>query len=203
MKKIVLLIIFLSSILICFVQCKTTKSNNVLDANGTWRQEVLKFPLIFARSLPYKGEEHIRFAEGWGDVTSEEYFSYVFVWILEENPNLTTKKVESDMNTYFTGLMKMGLIINFRFFKKLPQTSVSFTSNSGSNTSFLGSIEMYDAFFKKENILLNATVSVSYCNKIGKHIVFFRLSPKDFRHAIWKKLNDVAIKFDCNLKLKS
>ncbi len=200
MKKRMLLIIFLPSILICFVQCKTTKTTNLLDADETWRQEVLKFPLIFARSLPYKGEEHIRFAEGWGDVTSEEYFSYVFVWVLEEDPNLAVEQIESDMNNYFTGLMKMGLITKFRFFKKLPQTSVSFTKKSQLNKHFTGVIKVYDAFFKKENIVLNSKVSMSYCNKTGKHMVFFRLSPKDFKHPIWKKLNDVDIRFDCNFK---
>ncbi len=200
MKKRVLLIIFLSSILISFVRCKTAKSDNILDGDETWRQEVLKFPLIFARSLPYKGEEHIRFAKGWGDAYSEEYFSYVFVWVLEENPNLTSERLESDMNIYFSGLMKMGLISKFRFFKKLPQTSVSFTNKNQSIKSFKGVIEVYDAFFKKENIFLNSKVSISYCNTIGKHIVFFRLSPKEFDHFVWKNLDRVNIKFNCNTK---
>ena len=107
--------------------CKSIKTENLLEAPHTWRKEVLEFPLIFARSLPYKGEEHIRFAEGWGDVNDEDYFSYVFIWILEDDPDLTSSRVASDMDTYFTGLMKTGLLTKLKFFKKLPKTKVNFS----------------------------------------------------------------------------
>ncbi|GAA4278571.1 hypothetical protein GCM10022259_32960 [Aquimarina mytili] len=159
----------------------------------------MKFPLIFARSLPYKGEEHIRFAKGWGDTTSEEYFSYVFVWILDESSGFTADKIKENMDIYFTGLMKTGLIIKLRFFKRLPKTLVMISEDDPEENSYKGKIRVYDAFFKKEEINLNSKVSISYCKKIDKHLVFFRLSPKEFEHAIWKDLDDVRIKFDCNL----
>ncbi len=187
-------------ICMCIANCKTVKSDNLLEAPDTWRKEVLGFPLIFAKSLPYKGEEHIRFAEGWGDVNSESYFSYVFLWSLDENPSLTVEKIESDMDIYFTGLMKMGLIIKFKFFKKLPQTLTSFSEHGYTDKSFKGVIEVYDAFFKKEKITLNSKISVSYCDEIKKHFVYFRLSPKEFQDPIWIELNKVDVKVDCNME---
>jgi len=181
--------------------CKTTKTNNLLEAPDTWRKEVLKFPLIFARSLSYEGEEHIRFAEGWGDVDDEGYFSYVFVWILENNPQLTVSKIESDVEIYFTGLMKTGLLTKLRFFKKLPKTIVSFNKSEHTNTFFEGKIEVYDAFFKKDMITLNTKIATNYCNKIEKYIVYFRLSPKEFKEPIWDDLQAVKIKHNCSEKL--
>ncbi len=192
LRIILILIIGLS-----IISCKTTKTDNILKAPDTWRKEVLEFPLIFAKSLPYKGEEHIRFAEGWGDIKSREYFSYVFVWILEKNPDLTISKLESDMDVYFTGLMKMGLLTKFRFFKKLPKTKVIFKKSKTSNAHFEGNIEVYDAFFKKEKILLNIKVSEAFCSKINKHIIYFRLSPKKFKDTLWNDLNKVDIEFNC------
>ncbi|WP_160114512.1 hypothetical protein [Aquimarina sp. AU474] len=189
-------IITIIGVCICVVNCKTVKTDNLLEAPDSWRQEVLEFPLLFARSLPYKGEEHIRFAEGWGDINSESYFSYVFLWSLDENPDLTITKIESDMNIYFTGLMKMGLITKFRFFKKLPKTVASFKEE---DKSFEGIIEVYEAFFKKEMIILNTKISISYCNKQGKHFVYFRLSPKKFQDPIWDELHKVKVKFDCDI----
>ena len=91
---------------------------NVLEAKNDWRSEVLEFPLIFARDLEYEGEEHIRFAPGWGEIDSEDYFSYVFLWMIKENPNLNSSKLESILNIYFDGLMNTGAITNFSFFKK-------------------------------------------------------------------------------------
>lgn len=178
--------------------CKTVKSENLLDAPDTWRKEVLAFPLIFARSLSYQGEEHIRFADGWGDVAEEGYFSYVFIWVLENNPNLTVSQVTSDMELYFNGLMKMGLLTKLRFLKKLPETTAIFKESPKSDASFEGVIEVYDAFFKKENIRLHTKVATSYCDEIKKHIVYFRLSPKDFNAPIWNDLNKVEMKIECN-----
>ncbi len=196
MKKVTYSILFSALLMVC-VQCRAIKNENYLSAPDTWRGEVLNFPLIFAKSLSYKGEEHIRFAKGWGDVDDDAYFSYVFVWILEKDPQMTIQKLETDMDTYFTGLMKMGLIIKFRFFKKLPKTFVSFREDDSRDNSFKGTISVYDAFFRKEKILLHSKVSMSYCKKIKKHFVFFRLSPKEFEHSMWKDLENVSIKFDC------
>ncbi len=177
--------------------CKTVKIDNLLNAPDTWRSEVLEFPLIFARSLPYTGEEHIRFADGWEDLNHEGYFSYVFIWVLNTDPGLTVSKIESDMDTYFTGLMKMGLLSKFNFFKRLPKTKTMFRE-AESKESFKGQIEVYDAFFKKNKILLNAKVSSSYCNNLEKYIVYFELSPKEFDAPIWYDLDKVMVKHNCD-----
>lgn len=192
LQKIVVLII-----MIMINGCKSTKIENLLEAPNTWRKEVLEFPLIFAQSLPYKGEEHIRFAEGWGDVDDEDYFSYVFIWVLEDDPNLTSSRVTSDMDTYFTGLMKTGLLTKLKFFKKLPKTKVTIYKSQGLNSMFEGKIEVYDAFFKREKIVLNAKINSSYCSVLKRYIVYFRLSPKEFHEPIWEDLQAVKIKYDC------
>ncbi|WP_405207038.1 hypothetical protein [Aquimarina sp. LLG6339-5] len=198
MKARLLQIILSFVIFILIEGCKTNQIDNLLEAPDTWRKEVLEFPLIFARSLPYEGEEHIRFAEGWGDKEHEEYFSYVFIWVLDTNPNLTVSKIESDMETYFTGLMKTGLLTKLRLFKKLPNTNTTFKKSEDSTSSFDGIIEVYDVFFKNEYIKLHTKISLSYCNHLKKYIVYFRVSPKSFDESIWRELNQVDIKLDCN-----
>ncbi|WP_254519255.1 hypothetical protein [Aquimarina sp. Aq78] len=66
--------------------------DNVLEAKNDWRSEVLEFPLIFAGNLDYQGEEHIRFAPGWGDTNKEDYFSYIFLWMIEKKPGFKLLK---------------------------------------------------------------------------------------------------------------
>jgi hypothetical protein len=54
-----------------------------------WRTETIAFPLDFAPSIAYHGEEQIRFAPGMFNAAAPDYFSYVFVWIVDEQPALT------------------------------------------------------------------------------------------------------------------
>ena len=105
LKKVMIgvlaLIVLISIIAITLYFRLSNDIENILIANEDWRSEVLEFPLIFANDLEYDGEEHVRFAPGWGKEDQEDYFSYVFVWLLEENPNLTSSILENNMNIYF------------------------------------------------------------------------------------------------------
>ncbi len=95
-------------ITLLFVQCgNDTNNKNLLSASGNWRGEVIEFPLEFDTSKQYSGIEYVRFAPGWGKDGASDYFSYAFLWDLSENPQLSAKKLESQMETYFDGLMSM------------------------------------------------------------------------------------------------
>ena len=89
-----------------FIQCNTSTPENKLLAPKNWKSEIIKFPLKFAPTLKYSGEEYVRFAPGWGDITASDYFSYAFLWNINEAPQLSTSKLEQEMEAYFDGLMK-------------------------------------------------------------------------------------------------
>ncbi len=169
--------------------------NNVLEAKNDWRSEVLEFPLIFAGDLDYEGEEHIRFAPGWGETNSEDYFSYVFLWILEEDPMINEAALENIMNIYFDGLMNTGAITNFSFFKDIPVTESSMQKIE--DDRYKGSIKLYDEFFAKDMITLRANIKYEYCNATKKHLVWFYLSPKEINHPIWNQLQEVHLNINC------
>ncbi len=170
--------------------------DNVLEAKSNWRSEVLEFPLIFASSLEYQGEEHIRFAPGWGEPESEDYFSYVFLWIIEKDPKLNSYKLENITNTYFDGLMNTGAITNFNFLKNIPKTTSSM-QQVDTNT-FEGSITMYDEFFSKEKVTLLSQIKSEYCTATKKYLVWFYISPQGKEHPIWEELQDVRLTLDCD-----
>jgi len=170
--------------------------DNVLVADDNWRSEVLEFPLIFASDLDYQGEEHIRFAPGWGEKNSEDYFSYVFLWMLEENPNLNSSELESITESYFDGLMNTGAITNFSFLKKIPKTKSSLKQTD--KNTFEGSIELYDEFFKKEMIVLNARIKNEYCHLNEKYLIWYYLSPQGKNHQIWNQLMNINTNTKCH-----
>ncbi|WP_299443713.1 hypothetical protein [uncultured Aquimarina sp.] len=194
--KIILVLIILVAIGAGYLYFRLHNTiDNVLEAKSDWRSEVLEFPLIFAGDLEYNGEEHIRFAPGWGDTNSEDYFSYVFLWVLEDNPKLNATELENIMNIYFDGLMNTGAITNFNFFKDIPETQSSIKQLS--DHKYTGSIKMYDEFFANDITTLNANIQYEYCPAKKKHFVWFYLSPKDINHPIWKRLQEVHLNINC------
>ncbi|SNR99777.1 hypothetical protein SAMN06265376_105171 [Dokdonia pacifica] len=195
--KIVLFIVIVIAIGAGYLYIRLHNNiDNVLIANDTWRSEVLEFPLIFAGDLDYQGEEHIRFAPGWGEKNSEDYFSYVFLWILEEDPNINASELERIMEIYFDGLMGTGAITNLNFFKKIPETKSSIQQTA--NNTFEGSIEMYDEFFKKEIITLNAKIKSEYCPHQKKYLVWYYVSPQEKNHPIWNQLMNIHTSTKCH-----
>lgn len=183
-------------ILILFTQCdKGNTEKNLLQAPDDWRGEVIKFPLDFANSLHYSGVEYIRFAPGWGKENATDYFSYAFLWQIDQNPKLSAQKLESEMELYYDGLMNMVSEKEPGKFKE-PFASKAFFEKVNDSV-YVGKIITYDAFTTKKEVDLNAIVDYRFCKGINKHLVLFNVSPKPLEHQIWKKLNLIDIQTDC------
>ena len=183
-------------IIIFFVQCgKDSTEKNLLQSPDDWRSEVIKFPLDFAGSLQYSGIEYIRFAPGWGNENAMDYFSYVFLWQIDQNPKLSAQKLESEMELYFDGLMNMVSEKEPLKFRE-PFSSKAFFEKVNDSV-YVGKIITYDAFTTKKEVNLNTIVDYRFCNKTNKHLVLFHISPKPLEHQIWKKLNRIVVQTDC------
>ena len=50
-----------------------------------WTIERFLIPISFAPQISYTGVEDIRFAPGWANAGSDEYWTYAFLWWLEGN----------------------------------------------------------------------------------------------------------------------
>ena len=153
MKRIYLLY---TLFILCFVSTTNAQEDQKLLAiDEPWRSETLSFPIHFAPSLDYKGIEEVRFAKGWGDKTSEEFWTYAFLWYLDEDPLLTETKLEKDIQAYFDGLM--NLVGKGRGLTDIPESSAVFTENSTITTTvsnigqttktYRGKAKFHDVFF--------------------------------------------------------
>ena len=91
--------------------------------------------------------------------------------------------------------MSTGAITNFSFFKKIPETK-SYLRQTDKNT-FEGSIELYDEFFKKGLIVLNAKIKSEYCPMKEKYLVWYYLFPQENNHQIWSQLMEVNLSIKC------
>ncbi|WP_160114654.1 hypothetical protein [Aquimarina sp. AU474] len=164
-------------------------------APDNWRGEIIKFPLKFAPSLKYSGTEYVRFAPGWGTENAKDYFSYTFLWETNENPKLSTKKLESEMETYFDGLMSMIHEMSTESQKEINPSKAFFEKINDS--IYIGKVITYDAFITKKDVTLNIIVNYEFCDLAKKHLAKFNLSPQSPDHSIWKKMDNIVIDKPC------
>jgi hypothetical protein len=69
-----------------------------------WRSEIIPFPLDFAPSLAHRGKEELRFPPGFFDPAAGDYWSYAFVWRLDDVAQLDAAALGAELTTYFRGL---------------------------------------------------------------------------------------------------
>ena len=72
-----------------------------------WTIERFLIPISFAPQISYKGVEDIRFTPGWGDIKSEEYWTYAFLWYLDGSPKTDANIIAANLKAYYTGLVKL------------------------------------------------------------------------------------------------
>lgn len=192
-KSVLVLVLFSISTSASFGQEKET----VLSAPDNWKSEIIPFPLGFAQDIDFVGFEDLRFAPSWSDTTSENLWTYMFVWYIEKEDAITESKLTTYFNSYYDGLMGVNLknkegVINPN---KLDKTICLFVKT---NEGFKGKIRVYDKFFSKDYMTLNIKVRESFCTKTNKQIILCEISQKAFDHNVWEIFNDVKLKVNCD-----
>jgi hypothetical protein len=188
--------LFLLSILFTIHTSYAQDKELLLTIDEPWRSERLEFPIAFAPSLDYKGVEEVRFASGWGKPESDAFWTYTFLWYLDEDPKITAAVIEDDIEAYFNGLM--ALVGKGNGLTDIPKANVVFVKENDQNNAFIGKAKIFDAFFSKSIQELNIKVVSGYCSETKKYTVLFTFSPKEYNHGIWKTLDGIKLSMDCN-----
>ncbi|MCG8603028.1 MAG: hypothetical protein MI807_22980 [Verrucomicrobiales bacterium] len=71
-----------------------------------WKGERILLPPGFARDLGWKGVEEIRFAPGMFRADKPDFFSYVLVFVLEPEADISGDGLRKELLTYYAGLSK-------------------------------------------------------------------------------------------------
>lgn len=152
-----------------------------------WKHETIPFPLGFAPEIPFQGVEELRFAPGFFDPTASTYWSYAFVWWLEDPPSFDPSAITPVLREYFTGLsLAVGK-------DKFPMDAERFRAElaprtEGGRTILEGRVDSYDAFVTGKPIVLNVEARLRECPKAGRRAITFLLSPKPFGDRVWDDL---------------
>jgi len=178
---------------------KKWKAPYVLDTIKGWDVERFLIPISFAPSIPYKGVEDIRFTPGWAKKTTNEYWSYAFLWYLDGKVALDAKTIENNLKAYYTGLIKVNSDSSKIADKLFPVTSSikSRTAEKEDVKTFEGSVTMLD-YMSKQPITLNVVIHIRSCAGKDKTFVFHEISPMPYSDDVWKRLHQLWVNFKCN-----
>jgi len=180
---------------------KKWKAPYMLDTLTGWDVERFLIPISFAPAIPYKGVEDIRFTPGWAKKTTNEYWSYAFLWYLDGSPSFDTKIIETNLKAYYTGLIKVNSDSSKIADKLFPVTSsISLRSTEkGDLKTFEGSVTMLD-YMSQKPISLNFIIHIKTCEEKEKTFVFHEVSPMPYADDVWKSLHQLWANFKCNKK---
>lgn len=190
-KSILILLLFTLSSIIALGQERET----VLTAPDNWQSEIIPFPINFAPDIEYVGFEDLRFSPKWSDSTSQNFWTYTFVWYIEKDAPLTEEKLTESFNSYYDGLMKVDFHHRVDSIHQVDNTICLFIKT---DEGFSGKMRVYDNFFTKKHMVLNIQVRESFCPKTNKQIIFCDISPQAFDHAVWKIFEEVTLKVACD-----
>jgi len=181
---------------LCTVLTYAQENDGILNTPETWKREIIPFPLSFAPGIEFVGLEDLRFAPGWSDPASPEFWTYSFAWYIEMDSAMTEKKLIESFNLYYDGLMGVDHQNqpNAVKSKQIRRTICEFTRT---NTGFTGKMKVYDAFFTKDYMTLNIRVKEYLCRKTNKQIILCDISPKPIEHAVWGIFRNVTLKLNC------
>jgi pimeloyl-ACP methyl ester carboxylesterase len=172
----------------------------VYSTPANWRTELTDFPLDFAPQLLYKGSADLRFAPGWGQVGSDEFWSYTSLWWLDGKPIINTATLQQDLEAYYTGLIKLNVANKSIDINRIPKPKVKISSEApgpGNLAAFSGVISLYDPFMTNQVIELHFKASVNDCPSAAKTAIFFEFSPQAKTKAIWQTMDQIQHDFRC------
>jgi hypothetical protein len=199
-KPIFLLFIFLCLSTCCLAQKNENKATlSFLEAPADWSKESFALPPSFAPGISFSGIEQVRFAPGWADSSSVQFWTYSFAWYIAGKQDLTEKRLKELMQSYFTGLSQSVGQSKGMAAEKITNSTASFTltKKGDGRQSFEGKIQFFDVFFTKKPIGLQVKVKETYCPQVDKHLIVFFLSPQRFDSQVWKVFDQVRSARDC------
>jgi hypothetical protein len=162
-----------------------------------WAQETIPFPLDFAPELPYRGVEELRFAPGFSKPDASTFWSYCFVWWIEEPPSFDPRSISAALRDYFRGLTLAVGKDKFSFDPEHFRVELAPKSERDRNV-LVGQIHTYDAFVTGEPIVLNVEALLRTCPRAGRSAVTFLLSPKSMDDGVWIELSECSSALHCD-----
>lgn len=171
-----------------------------LDAPEDWKGERIKLPPSFAPNMKLKGIEEIRFAPGMFEADSDSFFSYLFVFQLETEPQLTREVIESELLVYYRGLATAVLkgrnitVDTTKFTLRLKPQKAGDAKDDNS-PRYVGDLAWLEPFVTQQSQTLHLEVDAWTDSQAKQNYLFVCVSPQDKKSEIWKTMRELRAAF--------
>ncbi len=172
-----------------------------LKAPTGWKGETISLPPSFAPDMKFKGTEVIRFAPGMFDAKADSFFSYVFVFQVEPEQELTPKVLRQEMLVYYRGLAAAVLKnqkVDFdpkSFALKLKEAKAIAAARPADTKTYTGDLKWLEPFVTRKPQTLHLEIEAWKDAKSKHSYVFVCASPKKTTEAIWKEMRGIRKSF--------
>ncbi len=148
-----------------------------------------------------------------------DYFTYSMVFWLPLDTDVSRKKLQKDLETYFDGLAAEAvpglnrdnartkvaqlfdsLATRYSVPEKHFRSNVELEPVAGDakwEKSYDGNIHIYEGIIAHENIKLNTKVRLQKCQIAGYQVIFLEVSPQSYSHQLWIPLDEMARQWHC------
>lgn len=167
-----------------------------LVAPKDWRGETIDLPPEFAKDMKLKGVEKIRFAPGMFKPDAADFFSYVLVFRLEAEPELTIEVVERELLTYYRGLataVGRGEIKTDDF--SISMKKVEETETEVNVANYTATLKWIEPFATSKSQTLNVELRVWKAEESKHSWIFMAVSPNKSDDPIWESMHQIRDKF--------
>jgi hypothetical protein len=165
------------------------------SAGPGWTTEKFSLPPSFAPDLPVKGMEVARFSPEWAKKNTGGYWTYGFVWALEQTAVPSKVTLEQDLRDYYTGLVISNLVrakIDIKYALPVNVKLYPVNKSKPDQHAYEGSIKMLD-YMTQDPVTLNVRVQI--LRSTGQQVlIYFEVSPKGFDDEVWGELDEMDIK---------
>jgi hypothetical protein len=161
-----------------------------------WKHETFALPPDFAPEFPYRGTEELRFMPGWSSPTAPDFWSYAFVWLLDERPPFDAESLAAALTTYFHGLSSAVGGDKYPFDPSRYRADLAAVPGSAP-PRIAGRVFTYDGFQTGQPLVLNVEAELRSCPETGRFAVVVALSPKDATDNVWKDLRAESATLVC------
>ena len=161
-----------------------------------WKHETFALPPDFAPDLPYHGTEELRFMPGFSSPTAPDFWSYDFVWWLDQPPTFDAPNLAASLTTYFRGL---ATAVGGSKYKLDPAryNAVLAPVAASEPPRLTGQVFTYDPFATGLPITLNVEAELRSCPGSGQVAIVVALSPKETTDSVWNALRTTAGSLVC------
>jgi len=168
-----------------------------IKAPTNWKGETISLPPKFAPDMKLDGIEVIRFAPGMFDAKSDSFFSYVFVFQVESEQELTQKVLQQEILVYYR-----GLAVTVLKDRNVDVDPISYTLKLEKGKASLSGAKMYEGdldwlepFVTQKPQTLHLELEAWQDAKSKRNFVFVCASPKNTTEAIWKEMRSIRKSF--------